>query len=148
LGCTLKTAYTSQSQRNSSIVFENAEECGFEGKYTHRPTPGETSPDPITTLCLAGVCFARYISQHSAISYQTNLENDENMEVALQGVQDYWQRYCKRHELKSEITAQGQRFISLDNNYWADYTMQELKDKVVQHLKRKRQERRIAERPA
>jgi len=50
--------------------------------------------------------------------------------------------------LKSEITAQGQRFISLDNNYWADYTMQELKDKVVQHLKRKRQERRIAERPA
>ena len=52
------------------------------------------------------------------------------MEVALQGVQDYWQRYCKRHELKSEITAQGQRFISLDNNYWADYTMQELKDKL------------------
>ena len=69
------------------------------------------------------------------------------MEVALQGVQDYWQRYCKRHELKSEIRAQGLRSISLDHNYWADHTMQELKDKVVQHLKRKRQEPRIAERP-
>ena len=69
------------------------------------------------------------------------------MEVALQGVQDYWQRYCKRHELKSEIIALGQRFISLDHNYWADHTMQELKEKVVQHLKRKRQEPRIAERP-
>ncbi len=69
------------------------------------------------------------------------------MEVTLQEVQDYWQRYCKRHELESEITAQGQRFISLDHNYWADHTMQELKEKVVQHLKRKRQEPRIAERP-
>ena len=85
MGCTLKTAYTSQSQRDSSIVFENAEECGFEGKYTHRPTPGETSPDPITTLCLAGVCFARYISQHSAISYQTNLENDETAAISRAG---------------------------------------------------------------
>jgi hypothetical protein len=68
------------------------------------------------------------------------------MEVTLQEVQDYWERYCRRHELKPEVTALGQRFISLDHNYWADHTMQELKDKVVQHLKTERQERRIAER--
>jgi hypothetical protein len=69
------------------------------------------------------------------------------MEVTLQEVQDYWQRYCKRHRLNSEITEQGHCFISLDHHYWADHTMQALKEKVVQHLKSKRQEQRMAERP-
>jgi hypothetical protein len=68
------------------------------------------------------------------------------MEVTLKDVQDYWQGYCKRHELKPDITAQGHRFISLDHHYWADHPMQELKDKVVLHLTRIRDNERMAER--
>jgi hypothetical protein len=68
------------------------------------------------------------------------------MEVTLKDVQDYWQRYCQRHELKPEVTAQGQRFINVDHDYWADHPMHELKDKVLQHIKKKREEQRIAER--
>ena len=68
------------------------------------------------------------------------------MEVTLKDVQDYWQHYCQRHELKPEVTAQGQRFISVDHEYWADHPMHELKEKVVQHIKKKREEQRIAER--
>ena len=41
---------------------------------------------------------------------------------------------------------QGQRFIDLNHDYFADHPMHELKDKVVQHLKKKREEQRIAER--
>jgi hypothetical protein len=66
--------------------------------------------------------------------------------VTLKDVQDYWQCYCQRHELKPEVTAQGQRFISVDHDYWADHPMHELKDKVVKHLKKRREEQRIAER--
>ena len=51
-----------------------------------------------------------------------------------------------RHELKPEVTAQGHRFISVDHDYWADHPMHELKEKVVQHIKKKREEQRIAER--
>ena len=69
------------------------------------------------------------------------------MEVTLKDVQDYWQRYCQRHELKPEVTAQGQRFINVDHDYWADHPMHELKDKVVQHLKKKREEQRIQSGP-
>jgi hypothetical protein len=48
--------------------------------------------------------------------------------------------------LKPEVTAQGHRFISEDPDYWADRPMHELKDKVVQQIKKKREEQRIAER--
>jgi hypothetical protein len=68
------------------------------------------------------------------------------MEVTLKDVQDYWQGYCQRHELKPEITAQGLRFISLDPNFWADHHMHELKEKVVLYIKKKREEQRVAER--
>jgi|SoiMethySBSTD1v2_1073268.scaffolds.fasta_scaffold541041_1 hypothetical protein len=67
------------------------------------------------------------------------------MEVTLEDVQDYWQRYCKRHELKPEVMTQGQRFIDLNHDYWADHPMHELKEKVVQHIKKRREEQGIAE---
>jgi hypothetical protein len=34
----------------------------------------------------------------------------------------------------------------VDHDYWADHPMHELKEKVVQHIKKKREEQRIAER--
>jgi hypothetical protein len=66
--------------------------------------------------------------------------------ITLQDVQDYWQRYCQRHALKHEIMAQGQRFIARDHVYWADHPMQELKQTVVQHLKKQREAERMADR--
>ncbi len=62
------------------------------------------------------------------------------MEVTLKDVQDYWTRYCARHELKPEIVAGGQRYIAMNHDYWADHSMQELQDKVVQELKAGRKE--------
>jgi hypothetical protein len=42
-----------------------------------------------------------------------------------------------------EIMMQGQRYIAMDYDYWADHPMQQLRDKVVQHLKKKREDERL-----
>jgi hypothetical protein len=68
------------------------------------------------------------------------------MEITLTDVEDYWLGYCKRHALKAEIMAQGERFIAQDHEYWADHPMQELKEKVIQFLRQKREAERMAER--
>ena len=56
------------------------------------------------------------------------------MLVTRKDVQEYWTSYCERHQLGSEILAEGLRQISLNHDYWADHTMQELRDVVIKHL--------------
>jgi hypothetical protein len=58
------------------------------------------------------------------------------MLVTRKDVQDYWTRYCERHQLRSEIVAEGLRQISLNHEYWADHTMQELREVVIERLNR------------
>ena len=60
------------------------------------------------------------------------------MEMTLKEVQDYWRRYCQRHALQPEVVTQGEHLIALDHEYWADHTMQQLKNKVIRHLKQTR----------
>ena len=69
------------------------------------------------------------------------------MEVTLEDVQDYWTRYCICHALKEEIMTRGKRFIALDHNYWADHSMKQLEEKVIEYLKKKRDEARFAKLP-
>ena len=57
------------------------------------------------------------------------------MLVTLKDVQDYWIRYCERHDAGSEVLAEGLRQISLNHEYWADRTMPELREFVVKRLK-------------
>jgi hypothetical protein len=56
------------------------------------------------------------------------------MLVTRKDVQDYWTRYCERHQVGSEILAEGMRQIALNHEYWADHTMQELRELVVKKL--------------
>ena len=56
------------------------------------------------------------------------------MLVTRKDVQDYWTRYCERHEVGSEILAEGLRQISLNHEYWTDHTMQELREVVMKQL--------------
>ena len=56
------------------------------------------------------------------------------MQVTCKDVQDYWTSYCERHQLESEIGAEGLRQISLHPDYWADHTMQELREVVTKLL--------------
>jgi hypothetical protein len=56
------------------------------------------------------------------------------MLVTRKDVQDYWTRYCKRHEVGSDILAEGLRQISLNPEYWTDHTMQELREVVIKRL--------------
>lgn len=56
------------------------------------------------------------------------------MLVTPKDVRDYWTRYCERHEVGSEILAEGLRQISLNHEYWADHTMQELREVVIKRL--------------
>ena len=56
------------------------------------------------------------------------------MLVTRKDVQDYWARYCERHQVGSEILAEGMRQIALNHEYWADHTMQELREVVVKKL--------------
>jgi hypothetical protein len=56
------------------------------------------------------------------------------MLVTRKDVQDYWTSYCKRHQLGSEIIAEGLRQISLNHEYWSDHTMQELREVAIQRL--------------
>ena len=65
------------------------------------------------------------------------------MEVTLQDVLDYWKRYCERHDLRPDILVQGQCDIAMDHHYWADHPMQQLRDRVVQHLKKKPEDERL-----
>ena len=57
------------------------------------------------------------------------------MLVTRKDVQNYWTRYCERHEVGSEILAEGLRQISLNHEYWADHTMPELREFVIKQLK-------------
>jgi hypothetical protein len=57
------------------------------------------------------------------------------MLVTRKDVQDYWTRYCERHQLGSEILAAGLRETALNHEYWADHTMQELREVVIKRLK-------------
>jgi hypothetical protein len=57
------------------------------------------------------------------------------MQVTLKEVQEFWTRYCERHQLGGEILAEGLRQIALDHEFWSDHTMQELRDAVVKRLK-------------
>ena len=56
------------------------------------------------------------------------------MLVTRKDVQDYWTRYCERHQLASEIVAEGLRQITLNHEYWPDHTMQELKEVAIKRL--------------
>jgi hypothetical protein len=56
------------------------------------------------------------------------------MQVTLKDVQEYWRSYCERHQLGDEIVAEGLRQISLHHDYWADHTMQELRDVAIKVL--------------
>jgi hypothetical protein len=56
------------------------------------------------------------------------------MLVTRKDVQDYWTRYCERHNVESEILAEGLRQISLNQEYWTDHTMQELREVVIKRL--------------
>jgi len=56
------------------------------------------------------------------------------MLVTRKDVQDYWTRYCERHKVASDILAEGLRQISLNHEYWADHTMQELHEVVIKRL--------------
>ena len=56
------------------------------------------------------------------------------MLVTRKDVQDYWTRYCERHEVGNEILAEGLRQISLNHEYWTDHTMQELREVVMKQL--------------
>ena len=56
------------------------------------------------------------------------------MQVTRKDVQDYWTSYCERHQLGDEIVAEGLRQISLHHDYWADHTMQELREIVIKLL--------------
>jgi hypothetical protein len=58
------------------------------------------------------------------------------MLVTRKDVQDYWTRYCERHEVGSEILAEGLRQISLNHEYWTDHTMQELREVAIKRLNR------------
>jgi hypothetical protein len=58
------------------------------------------------------------------------------MLVTRKDVQDYWTRYCERHEVESEILAEGLRQISLNHEYWTDHTMQELREVAIKRLNR------------
>jgi hypothetical protein len=60
------------------------------------------------------------------------------MEITVQDVQDYWQRYCERYQLKPQIMIQGQQFIARDHEYWADQPMRELKHQVEQYFQKQR----------
>jgi hypothetical protein len=56
------------------------------------------------------------------------------MQVTRKDVQDYWANYCERHQLGGEIVAEGLRQISLHHDYWADHTIQELREVVIKLL--------------
>ena len=56
------------------------------------------------------------------------------MLVTRKDVQDYWTRYCERHQLASDIVAEGLRQIAVNTEYWTDHTMQELKEVVLKRL--------------
>ena len=58
------------------------------------------------------------------------------MLVTRKDVQDYWKRYCERHQLGSEILAEGLQSIAINHEYWSDHTMQELRDVVLERLNR------------
>jgi hypothetical protein len=58
------------------------------------------------------------------------------MLVTRKDVQDYWTRYCQRHEVEGEILAGGLRQIALNHEYWTDHTMQELREVVIKQLKK------------
>ena len=58
------------------------------------------------------------------------------MLVTRKDVEDFWRQYCERHQLGIEIVAEGLRRITLNHEYWADHTMQELKEVVVKGLSR------------
>ncbi len=57
------------------------------------------------------------------------------MQVTLKEVQEFWTRYCERHQIGGEILTEGLRQIALDHEYWSDHTMQELRDAVVKRFK-------------
>ena len=57
------------------------------------------------------------------------------MLVTRKDVEDYWTRYCGRHQLGKDILAEGLRQVAIDHEYWADHTMQELKDLVMKRLR-------------
>jgi hypothetical protein len=56
------------------------------------------------------------------------------MLVTRKEVEDYWKRYCERHQLGGDIVTEGLRQISLNHEYWTDHTMQELKELVMKRL--------------
>jgi hypothetical protein len=58
------------------------------------------------------------------------------MLVTRKDVEDYWKRYCERHQLSNDILAEGLRQVSVNHEYWADHTMQELQDLVLRRLQR------------
>jgi len=58
------------------------------------------------------------------------------MLVTRKDVEDYWKRYCERHHLGNDILAEGLRQVGVNHEYWADHTMQELKDVVMRGLQR------------
>jgi len=56
------------------------------------------------------------------------------MLVTRKDVQDYWTRYCERHQLGSEILAEALRQISLNHEYWTAHTPRELGEVVINRL--------------
>lgn len=58
------------------------------------------------------------------------------MHVSRKEVEDYWTRYCERHQLGSDILSEGLREIGLNYEYWTDHTMQELRELVMKRLNR------------
>jgi hypothetical protein len=56
------------------------------------------------------------------------------MLVTRKDVQDYWTRYCERHDVGGEILAEGLRQISLNCEYWTDHTMPELREVAINRL--------------
>ena len=58
------------------------------------------------------------------------------MLVRRKDVEDYWKRYCERHHLGDDILTEGLRQVAVNHEYWADHTMQELKDVVLKRLRR------------
>jgi hypothetical protein len=56
------------------------------------------------------------------------------MQVTRKDVEVYWKSYCERHQLGNEIVAEGVRQISLHHDYWADHTMQELREVAIKLL--------------
>ncbi len=57
---------------------------------------------------------------------------ETTMEMSREEVSEYWQDFCKRHEVGKDLVARGEAKIAENPDHWADQTMWQLLESLAE----------------